>query len=297
MFYRVALDVGENSAPPNRPFLSCMRFVADVATPAVFYINSEWSKQEALDALGLPPDRLSVAQEEIIKSLDLFLTNPKALEAPALVYLKKESWERPANAETGARPGLVVPKREFVLSGSKIVHKAHLRGNGLNAQTAILCLASVGLEVMLPNVAFDLVADEEIEKIKDKLKEERFSYLEVVAKLAQQAYDGLKGGDYTDVMRWAESEAVFSLAPKARIIEERVSSLASRQLRRAGYSFWKDGVPAIGAACVSGGLVSAGLSASQAALRTLVEAISATRSERLLPEIAYAMKISKELRK
>lgn len=119
----------------------------------------------------------------------------------------------------------------------------------------------------------------------------------MAAKLAQHAYDGLKSGDYTDVMRWAESETAFILAPKARLIEERVTSLAARQLRRAGYSFWKDGVPAIGAAYVGGGLVPAGVVAGQAALRTLVETISVGSSERLLPEIAYAMKISRELQK
>lgn len=297
VFYRAALDIGENSIPPNRRFLSCMRFVADVATPAVFYLNSEWAKREALVALGWNPDRVSLAQEKILKSYDLFPGNPKALEAPALVYLEEGSWEKPADPETGTMSGLVVPEREFVLSTSDMVHKAYLIDNGLNAQTAILCLAAVGLEVMLPNVAFDLVADEEIERIKDKFKEERHSYLEVASKLAQQAYDGLKSGDYKDLMRWAESETAFSLAPKARLIEERVSSLATRQLRRAGYSFWKDGVPAIGAAYVGGGLVPAGAVAGQAALRTLVETINAGRSERLLPEIAYAMKISKELQR
>lgn len=296
VFYRAALDIGEKSVPPNRPFLSCMRFVADVATPAVFYFNNEWVKREALDALGWAPDQLSVAQESILKSHDLYPGSPKTLKAPALVYLEEGSWEKPADPETGAMSGLVVPKREFVLSTSEMVHRAHLRDNGLNAQTAILCLAAVGLEVMLPNVAFDLVADDEIERIKDKLKEERHKYLEASANLAQQAYEGLKSGDCNDVMRWAESEAAFSLAPKARLIEERVSSLATRQLRRAGYSFWKDGVPAIGAAYVGGGLVPAGAVAGKVTLRTLVETISLSRSEKLLPEIAYAMRISKELR-
>nr|WP_319949030.1 hypothetical protein [uncultured Shimia sp.] len=290
------MDIGENSVPPNKQFLSCMRFVAGVATPAVFYLNKEWTKRESLDALGWIPDQLSTRQENILKTHDLYMENPKALEMPALVYLKEGSWEKPADPDTGAMSGLVTPKREFVLSTSEVIHKAHLRDNGLNAQTAILCLAAVGLEVMLPNVAFDLVADEEIERIKEELKAERYSYLEVVANMAHQAYEGLQGGDYNDVMRWAESESAFRLAPKARIIEEQVSSLAARQLRRAGYSFWKDGVPAIGAAYVGGGLLPAGAVAGQAALRTLVETISSGRSERHLPEIAYAMKISKELR-
>lgn len=278
VFYRVALDIGEHSIPPNRRFLSCMRFVADVATPAVFYLNHEWAKREMLAEMGLAPARLSATQVEILKSNDLLPGDPKALEMPALVYLQDGSWDKPISSENGMMSGLVVPKREFVLSTSDKVHKAYLRDNGLTAQTAILCLAAVGLEVMLPNVAFDLVADEEIEQIKERLKEERYSYLEVAAKLAQHAYDGLKSGDYTDVMRWAESETAFSLAPKARLIEERVTSLAARQLRRAGYSFWKDGV-------------------RQAALRTLVETISVGSSERLLPEIVYAMKISRELQK
>lgn len=297
MFYRAALDIGEHSVPPNRQFLSCMRFVADAAIPAVFYLNSEWTKREALDALGWPPDQLSATQENILKTRDLYPGNPEALRMPTLVYLEEGAWEKPADPKTGAMTGLVVPKREFVLSTSEMVHKAHLRDSGLNAQTAILCLAAVGIEIMLPNVAFDLVADEEIERIKEELKEERHSYLGVAENLAQQAYDGLRGGDYIDVMRWAESEAAFKLAPKARLIEERVSSLAARQLRRAGYSFWKDGVPAIGAAYIGGGLVPAGAVAGQAALRTLVETISSGRSDRLMPEIAYAMKISKELQR
>ena len=297
MFYRAALDIGEHSVPPNRQFLSCMRFVADAAIPAVFYLNSEWTKREALDALGWPPDQLSATQENILKTRDLYPRNPEALRMPTLVYLEEGAWEKPADPKTGAMTGLVVPKREFVLSTSEMVHKAHLRDSGLNAQTAILCLAAVGIEIMLPNVAFDLVADEEIERIKEELKEERHSYLGVAENLAQQAYDGLRGGDYFDVMRWAESEAAFKLAPKARLIEERVSSLAARQLRRAGYSFWKDGVPAIGAAYIGGGLVPAGAVAGQAALRTLVETISSGRSDRLMPEIAYAMKISKEIQR
>lgn len=274
-----------------------MRFVADAAIPAVFYLNSEWTKREALDALGWPPDQLSATQENILKTRDLYPRNPEALRMPTLVYLEEGAWEKPADPKTGAMTGLVVPKREFVLSTSEMVHKAHLRDSGLNAQTAILCLAAVGIEIMLPNVAFDLVADEEIERIKEELKEERHSYLGVAENLAQQAYDGLRGGDYFDVMRWAESEAAFKLAPKARLIEERVSSLAARQLRRAGYSFWKDGVPAIGAAYIGGGLVPAGAVAGQAALRTLVETISSGRSDRLMPEIAYAMKISKEIQR
>ncbi len=296
MFYRAALDIRENNTSSNRSLLSCIRFVADVATPAVFYLNHEWTKLEALDTLGLDSARLTVSQKEFLGSHDLLPGDPKALGMPTLVYLENGSWERPTDPKTGAMSGLVVPKREFVFSTSEIVHKAYLRDNGLNAQTAILCLAAVGLEVMLPNVAFNLVADEEIEQIKEKFKEERHAYLEVIARLAQQAYDGLKNGEYTDVMRWAESETAFSLAPKARLIEERVSSLTARQLRRAGYSFWKDGIPSIGAAYLGGGLVPAAVVGGQSALKTLIDGISAARSERLFPEIAYAMRISKELK-
>ncbi|HMO07470.1 MAG TPA: hypothetical protein PKD10_07445 [Paracoccaceae bacterium] len=261
----------------------------------MFYLNSEWSKQETIQGFGLHVDNLNRIQRRILKEHDLLPGDLRSLEMPALVYLIEGSWEKPGDPETGAMSGLVVPEREFVLSASEIVHRAHLRDCGLNAQTAILCLAAVGLDIMLPNVSFNLVADEEIERVKEELKEERHNYLDAVSTLAQQTYERLKDGDHKDLLRWAESEAVFKLAPKARIIEEVTSSLAARQLRRAGYSFWKDGVPAIGAAYVAGGVVPAGVVASQAALKALVDTMSTGRSERLLPEVSYAMKISKAL--
>jgi hypothetical protein len=266
-------------------------------TPAVFYLNSEWSKQEIIQGFGMDAGNLSPAQRRILNEHDLLPGDPKYLEMPALVYLIEGSWEKPADPEAGAMSGLVVPKREFVLSASEVVHRAHLKDCGLNAQTAILCLAAVGLEIMLPNVSFNLVADEEIERMKEELRDERYNYLDAVSTLAEQTYERLKDGDHKDLLRWAESEAAFKLVPKARIIEEATSSLAGRQLRRAGYSFWKDGVPAIGAAYLSGGIVPAGAVASQAALKSLVETISTGRSERRLPEVSYAMRISKALEK
>lgn len=297
MFYRAALDINKENGPPNNRFISCIRFVADEATPAVFYLNSEWSKQETLGELGINPKRISEKQKRILEELDLYPSDAKSLEMPALVYLKEGAWEQTPDPETGAMSGLTVPKREFVLSSSEVIHRAFLRDFGLNAQTAILCLAAVGLDIMLPNVAFDTFADEEIERVKEDLKEERQNYLEVAAKFAEQSYERLKDGDYKDILRWAESEAAFKLAPRARILEEAVSSLAARQLRRAGYSFWKDGVPAIGAAYIGGGLVPAGAVSAQAALKTLVQTIGTGRSERLVPEVAYAMKLSKALQK
>lgn len=297
MFYKAALDLNEKNGPPNKRFISCVRFVADDATPAVFYLNTEWTKREALGWVGLDSKQIPEELEPILTKYDLYPGDEKSLEMPALVYLKEGAWEQTPDPETGAMSGLKVPKREFVLSTSELVHRAHLKDSGLNAQTAILCLAATGLDIMLPNVNFELVANEEIERIKEDLKEERHNYLEVVAKLADQSYLRLKDGDYADVLRWAESEAAFKIAPKARILEEAVSSLAARQLKRAGYSFWKDGVPAIGAAYISGGLVSAGAVGAQAALKTLVETIGAPRSERANPEVSYAMKLSKEFQK
>lgn len=297
MFYRAALDINKKNGPPNNRFISCIRFVADEATPAVFYLNSEWSKRETLGEMGINPKRISEKQKRILEELDLYPGDAKSLKMPALVYLKEGAWEQTPDAETGTMSGLTVPNREFVLSSSEVVHRAFLRDFGLNAQTAILCLAAVGLDIMLPNVAFDTFADEEIERAKEDLKEERQDYLEVAAKFAEQSYERLKDGDYKDILRWAESEAAFKLAPRARILEEAVSSLAARQLRRAGYSFWKDGVPAIGAAYIAGGLVPAGAVSAQAALKTLVQTIGAGRSERHVPEVAYAMKLSKALKK
>ncbi|WP_170369635.1 hypothetical protein [Ruegeria arenilitoris] len=291
MFHRAALDISDRHKKPDPRFYSCVRFVADSCTPAVFYLNEEWLKHRNLEDAGISVDDLLPAQIELLKKRNLYPEKSNAPQQPALVYLEEGAWEKPVDPETGAMSGLVVPNREFVLSPSPLIHKAHLADNGLNAQTAILCLASVGLDVMLPNVSFDLLADEEIKRMKEEFRDERLQYLEVASALAQQAYDRLKEGDYEDALRWAESEVAFKLAPKARLIEEAVSSHTTRQLRKAGYSFWKEGVPTIGAAYLSGGLGAASLTAGKEALRTLVATVSASKEERSLPEVAYAMKI------
>lgn len=237
LLFKAALDVSEKFGPSNRPFLSCVRFVADEVTPAVFYLNDEWAKHEAIRSLNWRADGLSPAQRVILKQNDLLPSNTSRLDSPTLVYLIEGSWAIPPSEETGLRSGLVVPKREFILSSSEVVHGAYLKDSGLNAQTAILCLAAVGLEIMLPNVSFDLVADEEIERIKETLKEERQNYLDAISDLAAQSYERLKDGDFKEVLRWAEGEATFKLAPRARILEEATASLTGRQLRSAGYSF------------------------------------------------------------
>jgi hypothetical protein len=303
MFYNAALDMNDRNGRPNKRLYSCIRFVADTCNPAIFYFNDEWARAEVSDAIaevrGEFARKLGIDIERLLPSASASLRGPNdhstrsVSPMPALVYLKEGAWETPADPETGARSGLVVPSRELVLSPSALVHKAHLRDSGLNAQTAILCLAAVGLDVMLPNLSFDLFADEEIERMKEDFRDERHQYLELSSKLAEQAYDGLKGGNFDDVLRWAEAEVAFKLAPKARLLEEAVSASATRQLRKAGYSFWSDGVPSIGAAYLGGGIAAAGIATGKVALKALVEAVGAGHSERKLPEVAYAMRIKR----
>ncbi len=296
MFLKAAIDISEKNSLPDKRFISCIRFVADQVNPAVFYVSTDWSRLDLLRAIGLEVENLTPVQENILREHDLLPSSQYSQDAPALVYLIEGSWDKSNGSGDRSLSGLVVPTREFVLSSSALIHRAHLRDSGLNAQTAILCLAAVGLDIMLPNVAFNLLADEEIERIKEDLSEERHQYLGAVSDLAQQAYERLKDGDFKDVMRWAQSEVAFKLVPKARMIEESTVSMSMRQLQRAGFSFWKDGVPAIGSAYFSGGILPAAAAASEAVLRTLVASISVSRSERALPEIAYAMKIRKTLR-
>ena len=225
MFYKAALDILDREGKPDLRFYSCVRFVADSCSPAVFYVNDIWSKHEEQNAYvegfesaldGLPSQLVERVKEQAF----LPMKSAEVIDSPVLVYLKAGSWDQPPDPDAGRRDGLVVPKREFVLSSSEVVHKAHMYDYGLNAQTAILCLAAVGLDFMLPNISFDIFADEEIESLKDAYATERHQYLEVAAALANQSYEGLRTGDYHDVLRWAESEVAFKLAPKARLIEE-----------------------------------------------------------------------------
>ena len=58
-------------------------------------------------------------------------------------------------------------EHSLVLSPSAIVNLAALLDQGVNANSAILCLAAVGLDLLLPNISVDLLADDEIEEIKE----------------------------------------------------------------------------------------------------------------------------------
>ena len=102
MFYKAALDISERGKKPNHRFYSCVKFVSDACTPAVFYLNKEWATHDILEDSGIDVSNLVPAQLNLLKERDLLPENPKALDSPALVYLEEGSWEKHADPETGA---------------------------------------------------------------------------------------------------------------------------------------------------------------------------------------------------
>ncbi|CAN0606029.1 unnamed protein product, partial [Ectocarpus sp. 12 AP-2014] len=163
---------------------------------------------------------------------------------------------------------------------------------GLTANSALLCLAAIGIDLMLPNVSFDVMADEEIERMKEEFHAERSEYLDTMSDMAGEAFHRIESAGYKDIIRWAENEITFKVIPKARAIELATAGYSQKKLRTAGYSFWKNGTPAIGSAYLTRGLIGASITAAEEALKVAVNTISAERERRSLPEVAYAAKIS-----
>ncbi|MBY6089256.1 hypothetical protein [Maritimibacter alkaliphilus] len=275
---------------------SCIRFIADSYTYAHFYLQSDWVKFQALEAAGFDPRSLGSEAVKYFEERDLFPDLERvASDAPSLMYINDGALidGDPYNGAWLHESQFGYPKRELVLSSSPDVHKAHLRDSGLNAQTAILCLAACGLDVMLPNVSFSEFSDDEVERLKEDFVDERVQYLDLASSIAEQAFERLQAKDYSEVMRWAESEVAFKLVPQARKIEQAIGSASAQRLRKAGYSFWRDGTPAIGSAWLMDGAIAGGIAAGSELLRAVVTMIDGAREERSMPEVAYAIKISK----
>jgi len=290
MFQNVLLDNKQELPEHRKRFYSCVSFVADQCNPAFFYLNSDWSKEEAIRAFGLSPDNLTSKQITFFEEHDLLPSENSNSQSRKIVCLKKDEWDDHTDGD--AIP-IIVPSHEFVLSDSEIVNKGYLLDIGLNPTTAILTLAAVGLDLMLPNVNFDLFKEEEILNLKEQFGEERADYLSVVTNISREAYERILDGDMEDLVSWAETRVAFDLLPQARILTESTKKAPQKTLKAAGAAFWKDGIPAIGSAYFVGGIGAAGKELASQSLRTLTNAIAGDASMRSVPEFSYAMKIQK----
>ena len=300
MFSCSILDVQAQLTFEQRRFYGCIRLVADEVRPAVFYLHSDWSKSETLRSIGIDANLIKsilnsvgkLPPESQKKSFLEFLPTKTDLDGqPRIVYLEDGSWEVPEEARS-KRPVRRI-SNDFVLSPSVIVNRAALLDQGINANSALLCLAATGIDLILPNVCVDHLADEEIFEIRQNYAEERVAYINAISVVAHKAMNAFRDGDINELQSWARNEVIFSVAPKARTFEVAVSKYAKKNLLKAGYSFWRNGVPAIGAAYLSGGIIPAASVAGAQMLQSLVQAISTSNEEKNVPEVSYAMKIAK----
>jgi hypothetical protein len=289
MFSNALLDVHSTLTSEQRRFFSCVKLVADDCRPAVFYLYEDWVKAQLLSDIGVDVGSIDGAMRTVLEDRNLLPKKEIDPKRPKLVYLEEGSWDTPDERSRGLPVRL--PDRAFVLSPSDGVNRAALADAGLNANTVLLCLAAVGVDLVLPNVSFDIWADEEIFKLRDNLVEERVAYLEAVSKIAAEAYDRTNGQDIDGLLRWAEHEVTFKVVPKARALERAAGKSSQKLLRAAGYSFWIEATPAIGAAYLSGGLRAASAVAATHLLQSLLRQIGKKREERALPEVGYAMSI------
>lgn len=292
MFQNVILDQTRDGSPARTRFYSCIHFVADECHPAVFYVNKTWSHQEIIEMAGVNPERVLKFQKDFLAAHDILPEIKYSGKTPRLVYLRSADWEE--HVDEASIP-IQVPAREFILSEYEFVNKAFLQDKGVNATTVVLSLAAVGLDLMLPNVNFSQVTNEEIEKLKEMFAEERAAYLSVLSEMSREAFDRFSASDHRELISWAENTVMFSLVPMARSIENAIRKAPKRTLMSAGASFWKEGVPAIGSAYFSGGTSAAAKEACVKIFEAVTSAIQGDPSRRDPPEYSYAMKISRKL--
>lgn len=294
IFQNVLLDGDENITKEQARIYSCIRFVADKCVPVCFYFNEDQYNAYLLKELGVDVTDINHELKALLKSLkfsDHVLSGTYNRDMPKIVYMSYEDWNM-CDTEDDGLPVKEI-KNEFVLSDSDYVNKTALEQQGLNSNTAILCLAALGLDIMLPNISFNLIAEEEIEKIRETLHEERINYVNSITSIADESYERIASGDLKDIIIWAQNEVSFKLVPKARIIEEEIPKIQKETLKKAGYEFWKEGVPAIGKGYINGGLLAASKITLEELIKLFTYVLGQEVEKRNLPEVAYAYKISR----
>ena len=98
------------------------------------------------DLLHLLQENSPKIPESLRNSIEGMLPSGKADgNEPRLICLEDGSWDLPGDKK-GRRPIDLIGDR-FVLSPSEIVNQAALLDQGFNANSAILCLAAVGIDL------------------------------------------------------------------------------------------------------------------------------------------------------
>lgn len=258
-------------------------------------MHDEWSKIEILQSVGISLSHLKDNEKEILKSLDYPVRMP-ADKMPRLAYISHKDWEVHDKEKDKSLPVRMI-KDECIVSSSPVLNKFALKDQGLNANTAILCLAAMGIDLVLPNICFEEASKDEVQSIKEKLKEERIAYLSAITSMANESYQRLTSGELDDVMSWARNEVAFQLYPKARHIENSLLKLEKKSLKQAGVSFLKDGIPAIGSGFVNNGWREATKVTIEQTLKLITYALGQKIENRIIPEISYIVKISESLNK
>jgi len=277
MFLKAIIDETTELSAQNARFASILEFVADDCDNGIFYLFKDWAVRMAIG-----------------ESTKDFQPNQ-----PRLVYFSK--------LEVAANGGrwktedgeftipIHVPTDELVYSASRTICQGALEQQGLNATTALLTLAAAGVDIALPNVSFSRKSADEIQEIRRRLDEERVEYIAAVSEIADQAFDRLSSGDFQDIYAWARAEATLKILPKARQLQSRLKKLDRSLLQRAGFQFWKEGVPAIGKALVDSGKEAAIRAVAEELIRVVAGTLAKRIEERKIPEAAYTLKLSAEL--
>jgi len=298
MFNIAVIDKTKKISESESRFLSCIELVSEEVTSGFFYFHADWSKEHLSKELE---KTLKGQDERIInhfKSTGKYDFNYKFnSDMPRIVYATKDTLNKAYSTLTTEENEykMYIPDREVIASFSPLVQRASLEQQGLNTTTAMLVLAAAGIEIVLPNASFNIKSSEEINKIKEKLLHERQEYIETIALMADDSLDRLQSGDFNDIYNWARNEASLKILPKAQCLERKLNKLDKSLLKRAGVSFWKEGVPTIGTALANEGGRAALRVMAEESIKVLSTTLSKSIEERKIPEATYSIKLSKAL--
>jgi len=304
------LDINDKTTDQEKRFFSCIEFVANQTAIGTFYFDQKWTHETLLpEALienmeeirneliktGLQSEIADKLTYEVCKSMNAKKPNPNSSENPLLYATKKEIAGKKRINSVEESYNLYIPERELITSFSPLIKRASAKQQGLNATTAMLVLAAAGIEICLPNTSYDRKAEDEIFLIKEKLEEERQEYLESIAMMADESLHRIKSNDLKDIYDWAQNEAALKIKPKAQLLERKLKKLDKSLIKRAGISFWKEGVPVIGKELVSNGGGAAIKVLAEEVIKTLSTNLARSIEERKIPEATYVYKLSKSL--
>ena len=222
MLHHVFIDTSTYSSPADQRLISYIRFLADdlMAFPVVssdtFFENDEDDTDDDEGTPGIWYDDGSPDDKGLLPYLVPFTS------FGAYAFISKD----PA------------------------YNRIFMAHRGLDAETAILFLAAMGVETCVPRTLTRNLSQDEIRALQEKLGEERNRYMRAVAAMADESFERITSCYGADLLRWARNEAIFKIQPEAERLEVAFQRQASNTMKDILRELVKEGPIVIGRSLV-----------------------------------------------